>query len=86
MNEVHLSFTFFVVLSDSCGFGTADFSLVEAYRVNISYNNTIYCKHQSSAAVLQYLIAYTLFFVRTSKFWPSLIVLNFLGNFSLNCS
>ena len=29
---------------------------------------------------------YTLFFIRTSKFWPSLIFLNFLGNFSLNCS
>ena len=26
------------------------------------------------------------FLIRTSKFWPSLIVLYFLGNFSLNCS
>ena len=24
--------------------------------------------------------------IRTSKFWPSLIVFNFLGNLSLNCS
>ena len=30
---------------------------------------------------------YTLFFIRTSKFWPSFIVsLRFLGNLSLNCS
>ena len=25
-------------------------------------------------------------FFASTKFWPSLIVLNFLGNFSLNCS
>ena len=31
-------------------------------------------------------LMYTLFLLRTSKFWPSLIVLNFSGNFSLNCS
>ena len=29
---------------------------------------------------------YTLFFIRTSKFWPRLIVLEFLHNLSLNCS
>ena len=29
---------------------------------------------------------YTLYFIRTSKFWPSLIVLKFLGNSSLSCS
>ena len=31
-------------------------------------------------------IGYTLFFIRTSKFWPSLVVLRFLHNLSLNCS
>ena len=30
---------------------------------------------------------YTLiYFIRTSKFWPSLVVLKFLHNLSLNCS
>ena len=29
MNEVHLSFTFCVILSDLMGFGTVDLSLVE---------------------------------------------------------
>ena len=28
----------------------------------------------------------TLFFIRTSKFWLSLIVLTFLGNFNIKCS
>ena len=26
------------------------------------------------------------FFIRTSKFWPSLVVLKFLHNLSINCS
>ena len=30
MNEIHLSFTFCVALSDLIGFGTVDFSPVEA--------------------------------------------------------
>ena len=29
---------------------------------------------------------YTRFFIRTSKFWPSLVVLKFLHNLNLNCS
>ena len=28
---------------------------------------------------------YTLFFIRTSKFWPRFVVLKFLHNLSLNC-
>ena len=34
-----------------------------------------------------YFVFYTLFFyIRTSKFWPSVVVLKFLHNLSLNCS
>ena len=29
---------------------------------------------------------YTLFFIRTSKFWPGLVVLKFLHNVGLTCS
>ena len=31
-------------------------------------------------------VNYTLFLIRTSKFWPSLVVLKFLHDLSLSCS
>ena len=36
--------------------------------------------------VLQQTYIHAVFFIRTSKFWPSLIVLKFFHNLSLNCS
>ena len=71
MNE----WSFCVVLSDLIGFWDGWLVLV----IPIVQTSEL-------SAVRQFLIVYILFFIRTSKFWPSLIVLNFLGNFSFNCS
>ena len=42
-------------------------------------------KQPFSAAILK--VNYTLFFfIKTSKFWPGIVVLKFSHNLSLNCS